>query len=275
MMKRTLLALAVVLGLSGFVLAEGVASAASLVDMATLWDGFAAAAGEMFGPAINPATLSWNDEYALRVQYASPMSPSAPRSTVYLYVEPDEGLGAGQLGYIAAAAGDGEKREYIYSAAWRDGGASYGVSVRHVAQASASSPGKAEGWAVDLGFSSRWTSRLGVGVVVRNLAIMGSAPRSAMPVEVVAGFAVHLGRGLLFAVDYAARDLEHGSAEYRFGLEGSLGPVVARIGQRSSPAHQPLFYVGLGFLLEPVRLDATYGQRADERVLLLGLAFYF
>lgn len=270
-MRGHALAWPTLLVLAGLLLANGGAAAASgsALDAAALWDGFAASGGEPYGPAVNPAALSWNEQHALRVLYAGSADDWAPGAVSYVYFEPDTGLGAGQLGYVRGDAEAGGVKEYIYSAAWRDGDASFGFNLRHVTLASAS------GWAADLGVRGQWGARFGVGLVVRNAVVAGGLSRGIAPVEVRTGLSVDLGRGLLFTADYVASDAERWSAEYRYGLEARLGRLLARIGQRIDSTSEPLLYFGFGFLMEAFRIDVTFGQRAHERMLSLGLSLYF
>lgn len=267
------------LGLTGFVVADDAAEAASPAEtMLTPWEGFVAVGGEPYGAAANPATLSWLDSHVVRAQHVSPQTALLPGARAYIYLEPDTGLGAGQLAYLAVDGGDRRVKQYVYSGSWRGGGTAVGFSVRHVTLENVTQPHETvTTWAADLGYRGQWAKWLAMGVVARNVLLMfGDVERSDMPIEIVAGLAFDIGGGLVAAADYIIADLEEpGHAGYRYGLEGRLGRVLARLGQQVDAAGAVVTYGGLGYVLDSFRLDATVGQGAHGRVLSFGLSMYF
>lgn len=298
------LAALLVHALCGFPAGHGTASAASADDILTPWNGFVAVGGEQYGPVANPAGLGWLDGHALQAAHLRPLADGSVDGRAYVYLEPDTGVGAGQLAYLAAKDEERDVREYIYSAAWRGGGAAIGFNVRHVtlerflavgnspsgsplpglplpasASTAAAQSGSSSTWAMDVGYRGQWARWLGVGVLARNVLVgFGDLPREAMPAEITAGIALEFGRGLVAAADYVVSgwdDAADASASYRYGLEGRIGRLTARIGQRVDAAGAAAKYAGLGFRLDSFGLNATVGESEDGRVLSIGLSLYY
>lgn len=265
--------------LAGMIATPAAAAVSSMETMLAPWEGFVAVAGEPYGAATNPASLSWLDNHVLRAQHVSPQQAAVlPGARGYVYLEPDTGLGAGQLAYVAAERGDRRVKQYVYSAAWRGGDTAFGFSIRHVTLENVLQPNKTvTTWATDLGYRGQWGQGLAVGVVARNVLLMfGDVARNDMPTEFEAGMAFDLGGGLVLAADYIfpqAGDPDTGG--YRYGLEGRFGRVLARLGQEANPAGVLVTYGGLGYMLDAFRLDATVGQGAQGRVISVGLSMYF
>lgn len=261
------------------------ASAEALAMTLTPWEGFVGVGGEQFGPVANPAGLAWLGEHALQAQYVSTAGePAGAGARAVVYLEPDTGLGAGQLAYLSAGDDDGGLRQYVYSAAWRRSDAAFGFSVRHVtldnvepADAGVSQPVSGAAWVLDVGYRGQWARWLGVGVLARHALVSGDDEvRAAMPVEVAVGVAVELGLGLTAAADYIVPGVGNWEeAGWRYGLEGRFGRVLARLGQRVYPAGTVISYAGLGYLLESLRLDAAVSESGGRRLLSLGLSLYF
>src|SRR5690606_8873723 len=154
-----------------------------------------------------------------------------------------------------------------------------GLPLPASASTAAAQSGSSSTWAMDVGYRGQWARWLGVGVLARNVLVgFGDLPREAMPAEITAGIALEFGRGLVAAADYVVSgwdDAADASASYRYGLEGRIGRLTARIGQRVDAAGAAAKYAGLGFRLDSFGLNATVGESEDGRVLSIGLSLYY
>lgn len=239
--------------------------------MLTAWDGFAAMGGEPHGTATNPAGLAWLENHVLRAQRMSSSSGGTPSGQFFVYMEPDNGLGAGRLAYVNMEYGHHRMRQYMYSGAWRGGGAAVGFNLRHVTLENVNhSDATVTTWATDVGYRGQWTEWLAAGIVAQNVLLFsGNVERDSMPIEIAAGLALNVGGSVVAFFD------NYSQGGYKHGLEGRFGRVLARVGQRRSANGHVFSYTGLGYRLESFRLDATVGEDDHGRVLSLGLSMYF
>lgn len=269
------------------------------------WDGFVAIGGDQYGLAVNPASLSWLEDSAVRVQYARDSKNSDSSALALVYFEPDTGIGAGRLAYVSVDVGGYETKQFIYSGSWSGGDHALGFSVRHVrmanvpaapttppvddeftytafpsavtSSAAATASDSMNTWTLDLGYRGQLGRSVTAGVVIRNtLLVFGDVPRDVLPVNVVAGLAFDIGSGLVLAADYIVPDAtELSNAGYHFGLDGRFGQVLARLGRWVYAGGQKMTYVGFGFLFGALRLDASAQQGSGGQTMSLGLSVYF
>lgn len=299
---------AALVGLFGL-LAGGQSVVAAAHDV-LLMDGYVAVGGDQYGPAVNPATLSWLEDSSVRVEYARGETDSDSSAFALAYFEPDTGLGAGQLAYVSAEMGGQKTQEYVYSASWRGDDNAVGFSVRHVRMTNvptdpATPPdpavlptGKVEPayttlpmatleataapktmttWTADLGYRGQLGRAVGAGVVVRNVLLaFGDVPRAALPLEVIAGLAFDIGSGLVLAADYVVSNASNlSNAGYHIGLDGRFGQLLARLGRWMYAGGNNLTYVRFGILFGVLRIDASAQHGAGGQTMSLGVSLYF
>lgn len=253
--------------------------AAQIDPLWTPWEGFAAVGEEPFGLVSNPASLSRLQKHVLRAQGVSSETGTAPGGQFYVYLEPDEGLGAGQLAYVTMQRGNARANKYVYSGSWRGSASALGFSVKHLSFGNMAVVGSdVATWSADFGYYGEWTDWFSVGLVAQNAVLFaGELERDDLPPEVAAGMALNFGRSLIVAADYIVTDFDDpAEGAYKYGLEGRLGRVLARVGQKGTTSAADVFrFAGLGYELDTVRLDATVGEDDDGRVYSLGLSLYF
>lgn len=257
----------------------GTADASGRVEqMLTPWDGFSSQAGQAAGVVTNPAALMDLDEYAVRVETARPLSDSQPDGMVYVYHEPDTGLGAGQLGYVALTDGADKIARFVYSGAKPAGRtAAVGFGLTHTQLNGGSSGDGLATWGLDVGFRGVLFERLAVGAVVRNAFLYGDEEVSMeMPPLLAAGASLDLGPVTLSG-DYLLRGREAPFTEgYAYGIDVRLGRVLARYGERHFPEGLSRYtYYGLGYGFDMGRIDVTVGEREGGQTLVLGVSLFF
>lgn len=258
---------------AGVVRAHGVAE-----QMLTPWDGFSAVAGNGDTVVINPATLADTKEHELRIEAARPLEGSEPDGMLYVYHEPDDGLGAGQLGYVTLTEGPTKVNRFVYSGS-RDMGsaASVGFGLTHTRQDGQTASDSFATWGLDVGFRGVLFERLSVGAVVRNALLVGDdAARDELPPSLAAGIAFDVGP-VTFAGDWLLQGREAPFIQgYAFGLEALLSRILLRYGERHFPDLASRYtYYGLGYRFDSGRVDVTMGERSGNRLLTLGLSLYF
>lgn len=267
----------VVASLALFAYGPAVSATASVEQRLTPWEGFSSFTGRASGLATNPAALMDLDENALRLQTVRPLASSQPDGMVYTYLEPDMGLGAGQLGYMQMSEGNDRLSRFVYSGAKRAGAsAAVGLSVTYTQLRSGPAPADAlSTWGLDVGFRSVLFNRLALGAVVQNAYLLGDeSGADAMPPQLAAGLALDLG-AIVVAGDYLLRGRAAPFTEgYKYGVEGRFGRLLARYGQRSVPEDN-FTYSGLGYRFDRGHIDVTVGERETGRSLSLGLSLYF
>ncbi|MBO8140681.1 MAG: hypothetical protein H0Z37_00700 [Firmicutes bacterium] len=242
------------------------------------WGGFTAVMGDSPGVFANPAALRWLDRFVVRAQVLSPLADWALKGHLLNYLEPDTGLGSGQLAYYKMSDGTGELKQYVYSIAQDLGErAAVGINLRYSVLAGRSGD-EVDAWLVDVGLQAQASERVTLGAVVRNAIRWGNGARAdQFPLSAAVGLAVDLGR-LTLGADYVHSDLSDPLAEglFHVGLQGRFGNILARIGQHlASGSKTPFSYAGLGFQLETFRLDVDVYDEAGGRAIVIGFTFYF
>lgn len=244
------------------------------------WQGFSTYVGDASGIVENPASLIALEEYSVRLQTVRPLTAAQPNGMIYAYREPDlAGVGAGQIAYVSMTEDNGFVSQFVYAGAKRAGRASavgLGLTYTKVRPGPASVDAFTT-WGLDFGFHSVLFERFALGAVVQNAYLLGhEAAADIMLPTLATGVALDLG-AILLAGDYLLRGREAPFEKgYKYGVEGRLGRLSARFGQRSVPEYEALFtYSGLGYRFDRGSIDLTLGERASGRSLSLGLSLYF
>ncbi len=144
------------------------------------------------------------------------------------YFQPDNGLGAGALGwqrYSADGVSTADEVQYTLAAKWNC--AYIGGAVRWVRHSMSGSDTDVQGVALDLGMVANLGSGLNFGAAVQNA--YATLPSGYAEPVLAAGLSGHAAEGLLLAADLV--DVTDSGTELRLGAQYQLSSrLVARIG---------------------------------------------
>ena len=222
----------------------------------------------------NPAGLLSQEQRNLRVDVTSDDGSGASTRSI-VYSEPDMGIGAGALTYLASP----DLSRYMYTVARRLGwAAGIGVNLKYEANSTGS------WWGIDLGYRYALSPAASVGFAVENaVGSQGEGAKGAIlprrPPTLRVGASLSNGQSVFIAGEYYDPDLNSTAIDpaYRIVAGVLLGPATVWGGVETSAGFEGLRnLLGLSLKLDGLRLNLglRWANEAGQTVTV-GLAYHF